>query len=49
MKKIRRRERTPRGMIDRITRQNGGGGHRDKKSDYRRKEKHRPNYGHGEI
>ncbi len=35
------KERTPKGMMDRITRKNGGGGHRDKKNDYRRKSKHR--------
>ena len=35
------RERTPKGMLERIIKQNGGGAHRDKKKDYRRRAKHR--------
>jgi hypothetical protein len=36
-----RKERTPKGMLERIVKQNGGGAHRDKKNDYRRRAKHR--------
>lgn len=39
--KKERRERTPRGAMERITKQNGGGAHRDRKNDYRRAPKHR--------
>jgi len=49
MGKTVRRERTPRGMMDRITRQNGGGSHKDKKNDYHRKPKHRSKYERGEV
>ena len=41
-----RRERTPRGMLERITKQSGGGAHRDKKNDYRRRSKHRLSENH---
>ncbi len=42
MKKLKvGKERTPKGMMERIVKQNGGGAHRDKKNDYRRRAKHR--------